>query len=122
MIRYATIPGILIATNCFAQSIQTDISGIDFVTDFRELRGKTVTISDCKIGGTTESFIRCETSNGSASYSLEAATMNRSDFRWALANCPTGSIRKAECQIRVRGTVSNRPTMPSLDNAVIVRP
>lgn len=101
---------------------QSEMSGTEFVVNFRELRNQTVIISDCRIGGTTSSFIRCETANGSASYALEAETMNRRDLAWALETCPTGSVNKAECRIRVRGTVNRRSNPPSLDNAEIVRP
>lgn len=105
-------------SSAFAQSGMT---GVEFVTGFRELRGKTVMISDCKIGGTTESFIRCETANGSASYALPAETMNRQDYRWALENCPTGSVRKPSCQIRVQGVVNKSSGLPTLDSATIIK-
>lgn len=95
-----------------------DITGSDFVTNFREMPDKRVTISDCRIGGTDAQFIRCETANGSASYALDAKTMKRSDFKWALDNCPTGSRLKPRCSVRISGRVA-RFGMPRLEEATI---
>ena len=95
-----------IATMLSSTANAEDLSGIDFIVNFRDLAGKSVTIADCMIAGTTASFIRCETSNGAASYTLETKTMDRADLAWSYNTCPTGSVRKTECRrVSVSGIV-----------------
>ncbi len=116
-----TILTVLAAVACgSAASAGAELNGIEFVSSFRTMKGAEVTISDCKIGGTTAEFIRCETANGSASYALFTDTMDPDDIKWALSTCPTGSVRNPDCKVRVRGVVNNRD-MPSLKKAQILR-
>lgn len=103
-----------------ANAEQRQIAGIDLVVGFQEMAGQRVVVSDCRIGGTTSAFVRCETSNGSASYAVDAKSLSRDDFRWALENCPTGSRLKPHCTVTIEGEV-DRYSMPRLKNSKIVR-
>lgn len=96
-----------------------EMSGIDFVVGFREMKGREVAISDCVVGGTTAEWIRCETGNGSASYTLTTATMDRASLRVALTNCPTGSAKKPGCKFAVTGVVDDWP-MPRLSRSRLI--
>lgn len=113
------IAAALIVTGASAIA-QTPVTGIDFVTGFREMKGQPIVISDCRIGGTTSEFIRCETDNRSASYALRAASMKREDLKWAYETCPTGSVMKTACRVKIRGRVDDGGT-PGILNAEIVR-
>lgn len=105
-------------TIAFAQ--ERPMTSIDFLADFPRLEGQTVMITDCWIAGTTSTFIRCEPPNGAASYAIDASSMDRDDFRWALATCPTGSRWKRQCHVSVKGKVK-RSAMPALTNGKIHR-
>lgn len=87
-----------------------------FVAGFRELRGREVTIDSCAVAGTASDFIRCETTNGAASWALDTATMNRDDLRWTYETCPTGSRLKPACRRIVTGIVAEGG-MPRLTSA-----
>jgi hypothetical protein len=98
---------------------QQKITGIDLLTDFRELSGQMVIVTDCVITGTTSDFIQCEVPNRAGSYVLDSATMIKNDLRWIYTNCP-GGLRKADCEIAVKGVVEKNP-LPRLTNVKIIR-
>lgn len=93
---------------------------VDFLADWRDLKGQSVMIDSCAIGGTASDFIRCESRNGAASWTLDPVSMDRDDLKYAYDRCPTGSARKPECRFKVLGTVKNR-AVPELSSAKFLK-
>jgi hypothetical protein len=80
------------------------LSAVEFAVKFQELAGERVLVEGCHIAGTTARFLRCEPANGSVSIAIDAVTMDRNDFQWALENCPTGSAHRPGCTVSFIGT------------------
>ncbi|MFG1260024.1 hypothetical protein V5F79_22110 [Xanthobacter flavus] len=91
----------------------SEISGIDFLVDWKTLVGKQVTITDCAIFGATSYAVLCFVMSPQGrpglsaplgQITIEPSSMKSDDLRLALKNC-SGYSPKYYCYANVSGTV-----------------
>lgn len=110
-----------ISPGAAAQTAAAALSELDFLTNWRELRGREVAVP-CQVMATTADFIRCEAAGDAGSFALDAETMDRADLKLVYRTCPGTRIKRTPaCRFLVAGTVYGRVT-PSLKAARFAAP
>jgi|SRR5271163_2348962 hypothetical protein len=77
---------------------------IDFLVDWKSLKGQTVTVTGCWLERADTNFVFCSAGT-QGDFAIDSKTLARDDLRRALRNCIDFSERD-ECRADATGTVS----------------
>lgn len=111
-------PGLATSPTTAPASTPIKMEVVDFVVDASDLKGKKVTLIECRFGGTNSSWVFCRAPSGaSVSVSIETKSLSKEDFRRALKECHAHDGPE-RCTGSVTGT-ADIFMGPSLKNAKI---
>lgn len=79
------------------------MTAADFVVDWQDLKGKTVTVTGCQLVAVSTDYVICR--DGAVTFFFDSTKAEKEGRRRTLKTC-TGSDEKRECIANLTGTVT----------------
>lgn len=97
---------------------QKGINVIDFLVDWKSLKGQRVTVSGCQIQNASSDSVTCSAGRP-GSFLVDGRTLDREGLRRALKTC-AGWSQSDDCRADVTGEVGESLGNPKLKDAVLI--